>query len=176
MATPPSPNPYISEMAFSCRFQKVYTYPPPPQVTTCLHMEAKVVEIAEKCQNPESWHILNVPERYPFSFDGTPPPPKKRVSNDYLRSMCREPSLSMLGFTPMPPPPRKFFHMYPSRTSVLLTCGCGGKTLVMGGGGAHAHGNTERQVMDDLRTEAQKQSNNLGNNQHNLNTPTTGRH
>ena len=27
-------------------------------------MEAKVVEIAEKCQNPESWHIMNVPERY----------------------------------------------------------------------------------------------------------------
>ena len=60
---PPSPNPYISEMAFSCRFQKVYTYPP-PQVTTCLHMEAKVVEIAEKCQNPESWHIMNIPERH----------------------------------------------------------------------------------------------------------------
>ena len=62
---PPSPSPYISEIAFSCRFQKVYTYPPPPpQVTTCLHIEAKVVEIAEKCQNPESGHILNVPERY----------------------------------------------------------------------------------------------------------------
>ena len=27
---PSPPNPYISEMAFSCRFQKVYTYPPPP--------------------------------------------------------------------------------------------------------------------------------------------------
>ena len=26
----PPPNPYISEMAPSCRFQKVYTYPPPP--------------------------------------------------------------------------------------------------------------------------------------------------
>ena len=26
--TPPPPNPHISEMAFSCRFQKVYTYPP----------------------------------------------------------------------------------------------------------------------------------------------------
>ena len=25
---PPPPNPYISEMAFSHRFQKVYTYPP----------------------------------------------------------------------------------------------------------------------------------------------------
>ena len=61
----PPPNPYISEMAISCRFQKVYTYPPPPpQVTTCLHMEAKLVENAEKCQNPRSWHIMNVPERY----------------------------------------------------------------------------------------------------------------
>ena len=58
---PPPPNPYISEMAFSCRFQKVYTYPPP---LPGLHMEAKVVENAEKCQNPESWHVLNVPERY----------------------------------------------------------------------------------------------------------------
>ena len=47
---PPVPKPYISEMAFSCRFQKVYTLPPPPPpVTTCLHMEAKVVEIAKKC-------------------------------------------------------------------------------------------------------------------------------
>ena len=26
---PSPPNPNISEMAFSCRFQKVYTYPPP---------------------------------------------------------------------------------------------------------------------------------------------------
>ena len=62
MVTYPPPNPYISETAFSHRFQKVYTYP--PQVTTCLHIEAKVVEIAEKCQNPQSWKVLNVPERY----------------------------------------------------------------------------------------------------------------
>ena len=60
---PSPPNPYISEMAFSCRFQKVYTYPP-PQVTTCLHAEAKVAETTEKCQNPQSWQVLNVPERY----------------------------------------------------------------------------------------------------------------
>ena len=59
---PSPPNPYISETAFSCTFQKVYTYP--PQVTTCLHTEAKVVESAEKCQNPESWQAMNVPERY----------------------------------------------------------------------------------------------------------------
>ena len=43
---------------------KTHTHPPPPQVTTCLHTEAKVVERAEKCQNPESWQVLNVPERY----------------------------------------------------------------------------------------------------------------
>ena len=45
--------------------------------------------------------------------------------------------------------------------------------------GPHAHGNTERQVMDGLWTEArgqQKQSNKSGNNQHILNAPTTGRH
>ena len=45
--------------------------------------------------------------------------------------------------------------------------------------GPHARGNTARQVMDGLWTEAcgwQKQSNDPGNNQHNLNTPTTGRH
>ena len=28
--TPPPPNPYISEMAFSHAFQKIYTYTPPP--------------------------------------------------------------------------------------------------------------------------------------------------
>ena len=42
----------------------------------------------------------------------------------------------------------------------------------------HTHRNTARQIMDGLWTEArgrQKQSNDLGNNQHNLNTPTTGR-
>ena len=44
--------------------------------------------------------------------------------------------------------------------------------------GAHAHGNTERQVVDGLRTEVggqQKQSNDPHNNRHNLNMPTTGR-
>ena len=28
--SPPPPNPYVSETAFSHRFQKAYTYPPPP--------------------------------------------------------------------------------------------------------------------------------------------------
>ena len=31
-------------------------------------MEAKLVENAEKCQNPQSWHILNVPKRYSELF------------------------------------------------------------------------------------------------------------
>ena len=42
----------------------------------------------------------------------------------------------------------------------------------------HAHRNTVKQAMDGLWTEArgqQKQSNDPGNNQHILNTPTTGR-
>ena len=44
--------------------------------------------------------------------------------------------------------------------------------------GPHAHGNAARQVVDSLRTEVcgqQKQSNEPRNNQHNPNTPTTGR-
>ena len=44
--------------------------------------------------------------------------------------------------------------------------------------GPHAHGNAARQVVDGLRTEVcgqQKQSNDPRNNQHNPNTPTTGR-
>ena len=44
--------------------------------------------------------------------------------------------------------------------------------------GPHAHGNTARQVGDGLRTGVwgqQKQSNDPRNNQHNSNTPTTGR-
>ena len=44
--------------------------------------------------------------------------------------------------------------------------------------GARAHGNTERQVVNGLRTEVcgqQKQSNDPHNNRHNFNMPTTGR-
>ena len=44
--------------------------------------------------------------------------------------------------------------------------------------GAHAHGNTERHVVGALWTEArgqETQSNDPRNNQHNSNTPTTGR-
>ena len=52
----------VMKWRFLADFKK--SIPPPPQVMTCLHMEAKLVENAEKCQNPQSWHILNVPERY----------------------------------------------------------------------------------------------------------------
>ena len=38
--------------------------PPPPYVMTCLHMEAKLVKNPKKCQNTQSWHLLNVPERH----------------------------------------------------------------------------------------------------------------
>ena len=61
--------------------------------------------------------------------------------------------------------------------------GCGGgitrDTMRSRAPGAHAHGNTERQVVDGLRTEVcgqQKQSNDPHNNQHNPSAPTTGRH
>ena len=61
--TPPPTHTFL-KWRFLADFKKYTHTPPPPQVTTCLHMEAKVVENAEKCQNPQSWHILNVPERY----------------------------------------------------------------------------------------------------------------
>ena len=53
---------HLSEMAFSCRFQKGIT-PPPPFVVTCLHLEAKVVKNPQDCQNAQSWHIMNEAER-----------------------------------------------------------------------------------------------------------------
>ena len=64
MANPPLPTHTFLKWRFLADFKKYAHTPPPPSVTACLHMEAKVVEIAEKCQNPESWHIMNVPERY----------------------------------------------------------------------------------------------------------------
>ena len=65
-STPPPhpPNPCISEMAFSHRFQ-VYTYPPPPPKGTILWcIGRKIRKPREKCQNPPSWRTMNVPERY----------------------------------------------------------------------------------------------------------------
>ena len=63
---PSPPNPYMRR--FLADFKK-YTHSPPPQVTTtCLHTEAKVVQGAEKCQNPESWQVPNVPERCAYCF------------------------------------------------------------------------------------------------------------
>ena len=43
--------------------KSIHIPPPPPPVTTCLHAEAKVAETTEKCQNPQSWKVMNVPER-----------------------------------------------------------------------------------------------------------------
>ena len=53
----------------------------------------------------------------------------------------------------------------------------GGVRPARAGGGAHAQGNTERQVVDGLRTEVcgqQQQSNDPSNIQHSPNTPTAG--
>ena len=62
---PPPPNPYISETAFSHRFQKAYTYPPPPpEVTTFWCIRPKVEKTLPKCKFAPCWHLLDVPERY----------------------------------------------------------------------------------------------------------------
>ena len=65
MSSPPPQTHTFLKRRFLAHFKK-YTHTP-PQVTTCLHTKAKVVESAEKCQNPESWQVMNVPERYPGS-------------------------------------------------------------------------------------------------------------
>ena len=62
MTTPPPQTHTFLKWRFLADFKK-YTHTP-PQVTTCLHVEAKVAETTEKCQNPQSWQVLNVPERY----------------------------------------------------------------------------------------------------------------
>ena len=49
---PPPPNPYISETAFSHRFQKVYTTPPPAG----RNFGAFGPKV-QKCQNPPCWRI-----------------------------------------------------------------------------------------------------------------------
>ena len=61
---PPPPNPYISETAFSHRFQKVYTAPPPPPKNESLAQQTKSSENPQKSQNPLRWCVLNVTERY----------------------------------------------------------------------------------------------------------------
>ena len=58
------PNPYISETAFSHRFQKAYTSPPPPpEVTTFWCIGPKVEKTLKNCEFAPRWHILDVPER-----------------------------------------------------------------------------------------------------------------
>ena len=59
---PPTPPHTFLKWRFLADFKK-YTHNP-PEMMTYLHMETKLAENAEKCQNPQSWHILNVPERY----------------------------------------------------------------------------------------------------------------
>jgi len=58
----PPPNPCISEMAFSHRFQKVYTYPPYGLKFWCsgrkMEKTLRIHEFAPR------WHVMNVPERY----------------------------------------------------------------------------------------------------------------
>ena len=54
--------PPFSEMAFSHRFQKLYTYPP-PKGTKFWRIGPKVYKTQEKCQNPPCWRTMNVPER-----------------------------------------------------------------------------------------------------------------
>ena len=68
MVTYPPPTHTFLKWPFPTDFKKYTHTPPPPQVTTCLHIGAKVVEIAEKCQNPQSWQVLNVPERYTYMW------------------------------------------------------------------------------------------------------------
>ena len=63
-ALPPQTHTFLKRR-FHADFKK-YTHPPPPPVTTCLHAEAKVAETTEKCQNPQSWKVMNVPERNAF--------------------------------------------------------------------------------------------------------------
>ena len=56
----PHTNPYISETAFSHRYQKKkYTYP--PQGTEFGTSNQK---FTKKCQNPPCWRTTNIPERY----------------------------------------------------------------------------------------------------------------
>ena len=59
LQSPPS----ISETAFSHRFRKAYTYPP-PKGTTFWYIRPKVEKNLKKCEFAPCWHLMNVPERY----------------------------------------------------------------------------------------------------------------
>ena len=124
----------------------------------------------------------------------TPPPPRARQPN-WLGS--RKVYLGVWGalgapFPTLPPPGRgapragslfcilHVLHAYSMTKPLALSQSVPVPvpftvSLQRAGGG---HRNTARQATDGLWTEAreqQKQSNDPGNNQHNLNTPTTGR-
>ena len=74
---------------------------------TCLRMEAKLVKNPKKCQNPQSWHIMNVPERYVYTYSPLPIPLL---------------TLQVSGTRIEPPPP----HM-----GAGAACGCVGGQLTL---------------------------------------------
>ena len=59
---PPPPHPYISETAFSHRFQKAYT--PPPYGTKFWCIGPKLEKTPKNCEFAPCWHKPDVPERY----------------------------------------------------------------------------------------------------------------
>ena len=62
---PPPPNPYISETAFSHRFQKAYTYPHAPlRGDMFAHWGKHCKKKTKKWQNAQSWHKADEAERY----------------------------------------------------------------------------------------------------------------
>ena len=90
---PPSPNPYISEMAFSCRFQKVYTYPPPPP-------------------GKRSGHSGGVPSGPPPFTRAVAPPPRPRA-----RAGSRAGQRSARPGAPPPAVPQRRGRMVQSTTT-----------------------------------------------------------
>ena len=68
MVSYPPHNPYISETAFSHRFQKVYTNPPYTMKFWCFGQ--KIEKTLKKHEFAPRWHVMNVPERYTFSCFG----------------------------------------------------------------------------------------------------------
>ena len=63
VTTYPPPNPYISEAAFSCRFQKVHTYPPPPQRNDILAHRTENSENLRKVPKPTELAHYDQPPR-----------------------------------------------------------------------------------------------------------------
>ena len=76
---PSPPNPYISEMAFSCRFQKVYTYPPPGD--DMFARGSKSCRNYRKVPKPTKLAGSECPREIWLVETGNPLPPKKIISN-----------------------------------------------------------------------------------------------